>query len=83
MPEKKYRDELIQVFRVVFPGSDENQVPDFAQFSNEDWDSLKHIELITELEEFFELRFTNSEIAEMNSFQAILDFVNSRSIAES
>ncbi|MCF8554217.1 MAG: hypothetical protein K9F97_05075 [Candidatus Nanopelagicales bacterium] len=83
MPETKNRNELIQVFRTVFPDSDDKQIPELLQNTSEEWDSLKQIELITEVEDFFELSFTNSEIAEMNSFQAILDYVNSRSIVDS
>jgi acyl carrier protein len=78
MPETKCRNELIQVFRAVFPDSDDELITELVQDSSEEWDSLKQIELITEVEDFFELSFTNSEIVEMNSFQAILDYVNSR-----
>jgi acyl carrier protein len=37
------------------------------------WDSLKHMHLMLALEEAFGVEFDDSELAELNSVQALLD----------
>lgn len=39
----------------------------------EDWDSLKHMELIMALEEEFSVQFTDDEIMSMLSYRRILE----------
>jgi acyl carrier protein len=44
----------------------------------DDWDSLKHVELILVVEDEFGVRFDESEFAELNSLAAIVQAVESR-----
>jgi acyl carrier protein len=45
-----------------------------------EWDSLKHIELILELERHYGIALTGDEIAEMTSVQAIMDILQQKGV---
>ena len=44
----------------------------------DNWDSLRHLNLIAELEEAFDIEFEPEEIAEMTSFAKVMDFIQSK-----
>lgn len=44
-----------------------------SQETEELWDSLKHLEIIVTLEEEFEIKFDENDIAKLNSMTAIVD----------
>lgn len=53
-------------------GIQEEGITDTTSFDNtENWDSLKHVELILSIEEQFEVSLTADEIVAMLSFAAI------------
>jgi acyl carrier protein len=46
--------------------------------SEKNWDSLKHIELILYLQDFFNIKFTNKEIEKFNSVKYIISLVKKK-----
>lgn len=49
--------------------------PDATRESTPEWDSLKHIEVIFELEDRLDVQFTEQEMAELNSVGQIVQKV--------
>ena len=45
------------------------------------WDSIRHLNLVMELEEKFNVRFSSDEMIRLNSYQAIADALAARGIA--
>lgn len=62
-------NKIIEIMKSVF---NTDAVTESTNQNNcEKWDSLRHLNLIVELEEAFDLEFEPEEIAEMKSFEAI------------
>lgn len=55
----------------------EDITPETSQSNCENWDSLRHLNLIVELEDAFDTEFEPEEIAEMKSFEAVKSAVES------
>jgi acyl carrier protein len=70
--EKKVRE----IFSLVFEIPVDKLPPDFIQSDIDNWDSIRHLKLIVELEGEFEIQFEPDEIIEMNSFHKIVELVN-------
>jgi acyl carrier protein len=70
----RVRDLLAQVLGVpdgeVGPGFTADAVPS--------WSSLNHLMLISQLEQEFGVVFTNQEIRQLTSYQAIVDLLDQR-----
>lgn len=65
------KNELLEVFSIVFNKTfKEDEV--ILKQTEEDWESLKHIELIMAIEEQFGITFNPEEIPELDSFDKIL-----------
>jgi acyl carrier protein len=55
-------------------GVSENMITEDLSFKSLlDWDSLKHINLVTALEDEFEIEFTDEEISEMVTYKFVRD----------
>lgn len=64
-------DPVLAVFRSVFQ-NESLQVSDASSFEDvPGWDSEAHVNLVTELEEQFDVKFSIGEIMNMNSVGAI------------
>lgn len=64
-------ERICEVFSIVM-GIGKEEIKDEATSDNlEVWDSLKHMDLILSLEDKFGIRFTDSEIVNMNSLVLI------------
>lgn len=64
------KDEVKDVFKRVLNITD---VPDnLSQQNCENWDSLRHLNLIVELEDAFDVSFEPEDIAEMKDLDAVL-----------
>lgn len=64
------KDEVKDVFKRVLNITD---VPDnLSQKNCENWDSLRHLNLIVELEDAFDVSFEPEDIAEMKDLDAVL-----------
>jgi acyl carrier protein len=62
----------------VFRTSIENITDDLAQKNVSFWDSLRHLNLIVELEEKFGVSFEPEEISEMVTFYKVIYFLNQK-----
>ena len=69
-------DFVLDLMRKVF-GTDE-VTTDSSQKNCEQWDSLRHLTLASELENELEIDFEPEEIAEMTNFSKVVDMVKSK-----
>ena len=69
-------DIVLDLMRKVF-GTDE-VTTDSSQKNCEQWDSLRHLTLASELENELEIDFEPEEIAEMTDFSKVVDMVKSK-----
>jgi len=69
-------DKIIEIMKTVFNTEDITTATD--QNNCDKWDSLHHLNLIVELEDAFEMEFEPEEIAEMKSFDAIRNLIESK-----
>lgn len=68
-------ERLKEIFRDMLEVEvDENSTPD----NTDGWDSLAHIGLIVATESEFHVKFTMSEIAQMNSFKKIYEMLGEK-----
>jgi acyl carrier protein len=71
-------DRIKSVMAVVFE-MDANAIQDDAVPGGiEQWDSIRHMNLIVALEEEFEIRFTDDEITDLLSFKLIESIVSQK-----
>lgn len=70
--EKKLKTIMSQIFNVPL----ETIVPTSSADTIESWDSLRHLDLISELEDHFDLEFTEKQMIEMTSFENVLKIIS-------
>lgn len=70
-------DKIIKLMRKVFNTQDISHLT--TQSNCDKWDSLRHLNLIVELEEEFDVEFEPEEIAEMKSFDKIKQILETKS----
>ena len=63
---------MASVFEVPVNDINEDSSPDTI----ENWDSLRHMNLITVLEEEFDIRFNDDQIIEMLNFEQVIYTTN-------
>jgi acyl carrier protein len=71
---EKVKSIMAKVFRTGI----ENITDDLNQKDVTFWDSLRHLNLIVELEEKFEISFEPEEIAEMITFKKVIFYINQK-----
>jgi acyl carrier protein len=71
---EKVKSIMANVFRTDI----ENITEDLKQKDVTFWDSLRHLNLIVELEENFEISFEPEEIAEMTTFKLVTYYINQK-----
>ena len=69
-------DIVLDLIRKVF-GTDD-VTTDSSQKNCEQWDSLRHLTLASELENEFEIDFEPEEIAVMTDFSKVVDMIKSK-----
>ena len=74
--EIKLKEIMSQVFNVPEDSIDSLSSPDTI----ESWDSLKHMNLVTALEEEFNIRLTYEQISEMLNFSLIIEVLKENGI---
>jgi acyl carrier protein len=61
---EKLKDNFVQAL-----GIDANEVKDDLSYdTNEKWDSMRHMELVTQLEQSFDIMMDTDDIIDMSSF---------------
>ncbi len=74
--EIKLKEIMSQVFKVPEESITSMSSPDTI----ESWDSLNHMNLVTTLEEEFNIRFTYEQISEMLNYSLILEVLKENGI---
>jgi acyl carrier protein len=72
--EDRIRDVMAAMLAIPAEGIGDQT----RQENTEDWDSLRHMNLILALEEEFEIQFADEDVSELLSFCAICDAVSAR-----
>lgn len=72
--EKKVRKIIADVLSL----SEEEVANDFSYRDTDRWDSLKHMEIITALEQSFSQTFMIDEITQMTSVEDIMNILNQK-----
>ena len=65
--EKKLKELLAKIFSVDASAITDNTTPDTL----ENWDSLRHMNLVVALEEEFDVELTDDQVVEILSYQLI------------
>ena len=71
-------EELTEIFRDVFDDEDIVLGEDTTAGDIEDWDSLMHITLITELENHFRNKFKLKEVIGMENVGGTIDLIEEK-----
>jgi acyl carrier protein len=72
------REELRAIMAKVFKTDINNISDNLNQKEVEFWDSLRHLTLIIELEQKYDVSFEPEEISEMISFEKVFLFLNKK-----
>ncbi len=70
-------EQLKEVFATALDLEVEEIEEDSSQDSLEDWDSLGHLNLISEIEKTFKVKITMNEVTEMTTYAKVKEIVNS------
>jgi acyl carrier protein len=58
-------------FRAVFPELSDERIEAAVHTEMDEWDSLASLELLTVIEEEFEIRLSDDEVESLNTFEAV------------
>ena len=74
---KQVEEELSKIFIRVFKFKSLNKIQNLSTKDHSDWDSIKTIELIFEIEDNFKININQTEIKNFDSFKSILNYLQS------
>lgn len=75
------RERLIKCFELVFPDLPESEIPSASQAGVAAWDSVAAITMVNVIEDEFNLQIDLDILAELDSFQRILAYLESEAKA--
>lgn len=70
------KEKVIEIMKEVFEVEDISI--NTSQDNCENWNSLRHLNLVSELEEAFDMEFEPEEIAEMHSVNCIIEIIKKK-----
>ena len=70
--EEKYRNKLKLIFKVILKIKNLKNTSKINPNFLEDWDSLRHLNIIMAIEEEFNIKFTADELLNLLDFDTIL-----------
>jgi acyl carrier protein len=70
------KNKIINIMASIFEVSVNDINEDSSPDTIENWDSLRHMNLITVLEEEFDIRFNDDQIIEMLNFEQVIYTTN-------
>ena len=73
MTKEKIFNAIQKIFRDVFDSNNLIIMEDTNSNNIEDWDSLNHINIISAIEQEFEIKFTLSELVSLNNVRDMVD----------
>ena len=68
-------ERLIECFQTVFPGVPAVQIPSVSQATTPAWDSIAAITLVSVLEDEFQIQLDLDAVADLDSFKAVLEYL--------
>lgn len=71
--------ELIAKILLVDPNT---VTPETRQEEIEDWDSMTHLVLISDIEQEFDVKFTDDEVTEIESVDDIIELLEQKGISD-
>ena len=71
-------EELQEIFRGIFDDEELVISRDTTAEDIEDWDSLTHMQLITEIEKKFGIKFTTDEIVKASDLGEFIDIIEGK-----
>lgn len=74
----KIKDRMLGVMEDVFQIGKADITDQSSPESIKEWDSLKHMLLLMALEEEFEFRFTDNEMAQCLSVESIMEVLSNK-----
>ena len=67
-------EDLTEIFTLVFPDSSiQSSILNLQLGDIEEWDSQGHLSLLLAIEEFYNIRFTMDQMAEIKSVKQIIE----------
>jgi acyl carrier protein len=69
--------QVMEMFLSVFPQLSEERIRTIKRNDFADWDSLKQIEIVTEIEEGFEIEIDDSSVSNIQDFESAVELVRS------
>lgn len=71
-------DSYVNIFKKVFHIEDENKIVKLIYQENDEWDSVGHMELISELEDTFDIEMETEDIIDFSSFLKGIEILNNK-----
>ena len=71
-------DTKVQIKQILSELFNKNIDDNFIQEKEDDWDSFAHLDLVSKLEEVFDISLTPEEIGGMTSFSTIVSIINNK-----
>ena len=71
-------EKLTEIFQDIFDNDDVIATPELTAHDVEEWDSLSHIRVIVTIEEEFDIKFSVSEIVELNNVAEMVALIESK-----
>ena len=71
-------EELQEIFRSVFDDDSLIISRETTADDIDDWDSLAHIELVSNIEKKFSVKFTTAEVMSLENVGEFLDLINEK-----
>lgn len=78
MNRESVYERMNQIFRRIFDDETIELEDDTNSDDIEDWDSIEHINLITEIEKEFDIVFDNKEVATLSNIGELVDLIISK-----
>ena len=75
---QEYLNELNILFREVLENEDINLSPETTAHDIDEWDSINHIYLVVEIEKYFNIKFTSSQILEWKNVGEIVNSIQEK-----
>jgi acyl carrier protein len=75
------KQRLTNCFATVFPELSEEEIHRASQASISNWDSVASITLVNVIEEEFGIQIDFEAVADLVSFDLVLDYLNARNAA--
>lgn len=75
MEQKEIYEKLNAIFRDVFDDDSISVTAKTTSSDIEDWDSLTHITLISEVEDAFDMKFTMKEVVGMKNVGEMVEII--------